>query len=121
MGTTVGQPAPEAYSIFRERLLFNLSRARKTLKSILQNRLALAGLIITLFFCGMALFAPVLVGPYQSYGNLSQGDLLPSSQHPLGTDGSGKDILNLLVYGSQVSLLVGFAASFMAMVVGTAL
>ncbi len=121
MATTAAQPSSEAYSIFRERLLFNLGRARKTLLAILHNKLALSGLIITMIFFGMAVFAPLLVGPYQSYGNLSTGDLRPSSQHPLGTDGTGKDILNLLIYGSQVSLLVGFAASFMAMVVGTVL
>src|SRR2546428_10630371 len=69
----------------------------------------------------MALLAPLLVGPYQSSLQFTTPDQPPSSQHPLGTDESGKDILNLLVYGSQVSVLVGFAASFVAMVAGTAL
>src|SRR2546428_10103332 len=69
----------------------------------------------------MALLAPLLVGPYQSSLQFPKPDQPPSSQHLLGTDESGKDILNLLVYGSRVSVLVGFAASFVAMVAGTAL
>ena len=121
MATAVAESAPEPYSIFRERLVFNLGRFRKILMAVLHNKRALAGLIITLVFVGMAVFAPLLVGPYQSYANLFQPDLHPSAQHPLRTDPSGKDILNLLIYGSQVSLIVGFAASLMAMVVGTAL
>jgi len=88
---------------------------------ILRKKLALAGLIIILTFVFMALLAPVLVGPYQSSLQFTTPDQPPSSQHPLGTDESGKDILNLLVYGSRVSVLVGFAASFVAMVAGTAL
>lgn len=121
MATASEEAPPEPYSIFRERLLFNLGRGRKILFAILRNKLALAGLVITIIFVGMALFAPLLVGPYQSYAHLSGPDLPPSSVHPLGTDSSGKDIFNLLIYGSQVSLIVGFAASLMAMIVGTSL
>src|SRR2546426_4513788 len=88
---------------------------------ILRKKLALAGLIIILVFVFMALLAPVLVGPYQSSLQFTTPDQPPSSQHPMGTDESGRDILNLLVYGSRVSVLVGFAASFVAMVAGTAL
>src|SRR3989449_9060548 len=88
---------------------------------ILRKKLALAGLISILTSVCMALHAPVLVGPYQSSLQFTTPDQPPSSQHPLGTDESGKDILNLLVYGSRVSVLVGFAASFVAMVAGTAL
>jgi len=88
---------------------------------IFRKKLALTGLIIIVIFVLMALLAPLLVGPYQSSLQFTKPDQPPSSQHPLGTDESGKDILNLLVYGSQVSVLVGFAASFVAMVAGTAL
>ncbi len=61
----------------------------------------------------------MLVGPYQSALNLAGDNLPPSAAHPLGTDGQGHDILNLLTYGTQVDLVVGFAASLAAMVLGT--
>src|SRR3989442_4793337 len=37
----------------------------------------------------------------------------------LGTDWEGFDILTLLVYGGQISLIIGFSASIVAMVLGT--
>ncbi len=119
METPVTTSSEDAYSLFRERLFFNLGRARKTLVAIVRRKLALTGLLIILFFIGMALLAPVLVGPYQSSLLYTKPSQPPSSAHPLGTDGSGRDILNLLVYGSQVSLLIGLTASAVAIVVGT--
>src|SRR5438445_2097121 len=121
MGSTVVGSAANRYSLFQERFLLNLARLRKTMAEIFRKKLALTGLIIIVIFVLMALLAPLLVGPYQSSLQFTKPDQPPSSQHPLGTDESGKDILNLLVYGSQVSVLVGFAASFVAMVAGTAL
>ncbi len=121
MGATATASSPDTYSLFRERLLWNLGRFRKTMLEILRKKLALAGIIIIAIFVGMAVLAPVLVGPYQSSLAFATPDLAPSSVHPLGTDEAGRDILNLLVYGSQVSLLIGFVASLVAMVAGTSL
>lgn len=121
MDATVTAPPLDESSILRERLQFTWSRFWSTFKSIVGKKLALAGFVIIMFFVVMALGAPLFVGPYQNYLALSRPFLPPSSAHPLGTDESGKDILNILVYGSQVSLLVGFAASLMAMIVGTSL
>src|SRR4029077_15537632 len=42
----------------------------------------------------------------------------PSSEHPLGTDPSGFDMLGRIMYGGQISLIVGFAAAAIATVVG---
>jgi peptide/nickel transport system permease protein len=43
----------------------------------------------------------------------------PDAQHLLGRDDAGKDVLSLLIYGARVSLVVGFTASFMSMIIGT--
>jgi peptide/nickel transport system permease protein len=42
----------------------------------------------------------------------------PSSAHWLGTDDGGKDVFSAFVYGSRVSLIVGFAASMISMLIG---
>lgn len=112
-----------AYSILRERMLATVNRGRKTLVEVLRNRMSLAGLIIIVFFVVLAVFASALVGPYQSQlpGALFAHNLPPSWSHLLGTDNYGQDILNILVYGSQISLLVGFVASLAAMIMGTSL
>ncbi len=121
MGTATAAPALDDYSLFRERTTAMLRRGTKVLREILRNRLSLAGLIIIVVFAIMALFSYQLVGPYQSQLTLFPRDQPPSAQHLLGTDNRGQDVLNVLVYGSQISLLVGFVASFVAMVVGTSL
>jgi len=43
----------------------------------------------------------------------------PYPGYPLGTDKQGRSILTLLIWGSRISLIVGFAAALMAMVIGT--
>lgn len=50
-----------------------------------------------------------------NFSSLNQG---PSTAHWFGTDDLGRDILSRVVYGSRVSLIVGFGAMFIAMVVG---
>ena len=114
------QTPSEELGLVRERILVDLARFRKFLSQVLRNRLAAAGLIIIVVFVGMAILAPLLVGPYPSPLEATTPFQTPSSAHPLGTDRIGRDILTLLVYGSQISLIVGLAASAVAMVVGTA-
>ncbi len=108
------------YSLFREQISASLERTWRLLKEIARKKLALAGLIIILFFFVWALFAPYIVGPQQSILGLYQKNLAPSAQHILGTDEYGKDLFNLLVWGSQIAILVGFAASAAAMLLGSA-
>jgi oligopeptide/dipeptide ABC transporter ATP-binding protein len=69
----------------------------------------------------VALFAPI-IAPYDPYSpqDVSVEDIYqpPSPEHPLGTDDAGKDELSLFLYGSRVSLIVGFFASFIALAIG---
>lgn len=86
---------------------------------VLRNRLALAGVIIILFFVVLTLSAPLVVGPYPAADQGTTALLPPGPGHPLGTDRKGFDILTLLFYGGQISLLIGFSSSVVAMVLGT--
>lgn len=119
MGTVAAEPRLDQYSLFRERSLAAVQRMWRVLREVLRNRLSLVGVIIILIFVVMAVFAPVLVGPYQNQLALTTPSQAPSWQHLMGTDGTGQDVLNLLVYGSQISLIVGFVASLVAMILGT--
>jgi len=53
-------------------------------------------------------------------GTLADGSCAGTWQHPLGTTQSGKDILTMIVYGMQISMKVGFIATLIAVVIGTA-
>lgn len=75
-----------------------------------RNRLAVIGLVFVLFLIGTALLAPWL-SPY-SPTEYDLGSILlpPSSHHLLGTDEEGRDTLSRMIYGSRISLSVGFVA-----------
>ena len=90
-------------------------------KEFRRNRAGVAGLVILGFFVLVAVFAPLLAD--KSGLDVTQATGLPMHPpypgYPLGTDKQGRSILTLLIWGSRISLIVGFAAALMAMVIGT--
>jgi peptide/nickel transport system permease protein len=87
-----------------------------------RSRMGMVGLVLLGFFVAVALAAPLLVPPERLQVATAPGEILqePSAQFPLGTDDFGRSVLDLVIYGSRISLLVGFAATVMTMVVGAA-
>lgn len=87
-----------------------------------QSRMGMVGLILLGTFILLALAAPLLVGPSDLGVSNPPGLPLqpPSAEFPLGTEYFGRSVLDLVIYGSRISLLVGFAATVMTMTVGTA-
>lgn len=83
-----------------------------------KNKMAMIGLFILIFFIAVALLTP-LIAPYTYEGqNLELGATPPSTQHWLGTDTLGRDQLTRIMYGSRVSLMVGFVATAVALLIG---
>lgn len=90
---------------------------------------ALIAAVVTLLFFLGALFAP-LIAPHTPFdpATVSLSDaLMPPAwiedgawAYPLGTDGQGRCILSILLYGSRVSLFVGFASISLGVAVGIA-
>ena len=83
-----------------------------------QNRLAMFGLWVVLGLVLIALFTPWLAPYAYESQDLAMGASPPSARHWLGTDIHGRDLLTRLMYGSRVSLLVGFAATAVSLVIG---
>lgn len=83
-----------------------------------QNRLALLGMGVLVFMIVIALITP-WIAPY-SYEeqDLVLGAAPPSMQHWLGTDVLGRDMLTRVMYGGRVSLMVGFIATGVALLIG---
>ena len=115
-----GPPIPEATGrriawIRRRRAL------RQFWKTYRKSRMGMIGLGVMLFFLAIAIFAPLIVDqkglsvastpgrPFES----------PNVHFWLGTDNFGRSVLDLLVYGSRISLTVGFAATIVTMLLGT--
>jgi len=94
------------------------SRRFRLLRSpALRKPATIVGLTILVAFVLIAVFAPLLE-PYNPYIKTGPVYAPPSSAHWLGTDDSGADMLSLIIRGSRVSLIVGFAAALVAMVIG---
>ena len=87
-----------------------------------RSRMGMVGLFLLVFFISIALAAPLLVARERLRVASAPGAILepPSAGFPLGTDDFGRSVLDLVIYGSRISLLVGFAATVMTMVVGAA-
>ena len=87
-------------------------------KRFKRNRLAAAGGIVVLMLFIIALFANVL-SPYDP-SDIDRKHILepPSQSHPLGTDDLGRDVLSRMIFGSRISLSVGFVAVGIATIIG---
>ncbi|MGR3320004.1 MAG: ABC transporter permease [Candidatus Anammoxibacter sp.] len=85
---------------------------------LLKNRLAVAGGVIVIVFITMAILAP-LIAPYSYKAqNLSKQYQPPNTDHLLGTDSKGRDLLTRIMYGSRISLAVGFVATAVSILIG---
>jgi oligopeptide transport system permease protein len=83
-----------------------------------KNRMALFGFAVLLVLCVVSLLTP-WIAPYSyEQQDLMLGATPPSAAHWLGTDIFGRDMLTRIMYGGRVSLMVGFIATAVALVIG---
>ena len=83
-----------------------------------KNRLALFGFAVLIILCVVSLLTP-WIAPYgYEQQDLMLGATPPSLEHWLGTDIFGRDMLTRIMYGGRVSLMVGFIATAVALVIG---
>jgi|TARA_B100001939_G_scaffold47736_1_gene37183 oligopeptide transport system permease protein len=87
-------------------------------RRLIANRAAVASACILIILILAALFAPWIAPHSYSYQNLDLGATPPSGEFLLGTDTLGRDLLSRILYGARVSLLVGFVATAVALVIG---
>jgi peptide/nickel transport system permease protein len=80
------------------------------------------GLVIVTFFVLLAIIGPYITphDPWKTADSIEDILSSPSLEHPLGTDELGRDILSQIIYGTRISLIIGFASAAIAVVVGTA-
>ena len=98
--------------------------------SFKSSTLTVVAAVATVLIVALAFLAPVLA-PHTPFDpatlNLSDGLKPPAFSvdgdwtFPLGTDEQGRDVLSAIMYGTRLSLVVGFASVIVAMVLGIAL
>jgi len=75
--------------------------------------------VILVIIGGAAALAPVLAQYPYAETDFGSRFLLPSRDHPLGTDNLGRDLFSRLLYGSRISLGISFGAVILAKVAAT--
>jgi peptide/nickel transport system permease protein len=94
------------------------SAFRRGLEVFLENKLAVAGVVIIVVMVLFCSLGPVFYHGNTTVVNFINQTLPPGAGHPLGTDANGNDILARLMTSGQISLEVGIAAAILATVIG---
>jgi peptide/nickel transport system permease protein len=96
-----------------------ISQSQRLWFTFSRNKTALAGVVIALCIISVAILAP-WISPFDP---LKQDPFYrlagSSSEHWLGTDDFGRDVLSRIIWGSRVSLLIGSASVLLGMLLGT--
>jgi peptide/nickel transport system permease protein len=123
----------EEQSLHTARLLDKpLTQWRLALRRFRERKGGMIGLGIVVFLIGVAIFAPVLAPYPPNQVLIGKEDVGPREkpcihilgcdeskpQHILGTDGNVRDEFSRIIYGSRVSLTLGFFTVTLALVVG---
>lgn len=88
------------------------------MKELIKNRMAFAGLVFICVIIIFAVFAPLIATWDPAKVDSSSVLMPPSKDHILGTDTLGRDIFSRIVYGSRISLSIGFIAVGIAVLIG---
>jgi peptide/nickel transport system permease protein len=109
-----------------QRITLDLYRERlaASTRTFMENRAAMVGLLILVAAILLAVFAPWLAPGDPSATSYDEDGLPetlepPSAEHPMGTTHLGQDVYSQWVYGSRVSLIVGFLSGLSVLVIGT--
>jgi peptide/nickel transport system permease protein len=89
----------------------------KILKKFAKHKLAVYSVFFLALVLIVAIFAP-LIAPYDPNDMAGAFSNPPDGSHFLGTDQIGRDILSRVIYGSRISLLVGFSSIATGLVIG---
>lgn len=96
----------------------SISYWKDSWRKLKKNKLAIIGLIFIILIILSAIFIPGFSKYDYISNNLEITNQWPSSQHWFGTDTLGRDVFVRVLYGARYSLIIGFAASFLNLVIG---
>jgi len=109
---------PEA-AIRNERLRLRLKSIRSFWRRFAARPDGVIGVVVLIFFSILAIAPGFFVGPLQTVITATGLPLdPPSTAHWLGTDELGRDILNLTVHGTRISMFIGLLATVITILLG---
>lgn len=123
-GQASSEPSARMSALPRVRRDLPLAQFVRTNREVFErDRMALAGLVIFIFFILVAVFAG-LIAPNDPIEVIQEDGIWLANEKPserffLGTTNLGRDIYSQLVYGARAALVVGFSAAIAVSVIGT--
>jgi len=93
--------------------------AKAIIRGIFKHKLSRAGIIIIFLLLIMAIFAPLLAPYDPNVADLYNVLTGPSANHWLGTDNVGRDLFSRIIYGSRITMTVGFFSVFISVFIGS--
>jgi peptide/nickel transport system permease protein len=100
---------------------YNRGLWRRSLRKFKRHKTGIIGGLILLIYIITAVFAPYISKFDPIAQNLSERLHPPSWKHLLGTDYAGRDIFSRIIYGTRISLTIGFVSVSLALIFGTIL
>ncbi|MGN0337671.1 MAG: ABC transporter permease [Lachnospiraceae bacterium] len=95
----------------------SLTYTQGVVRTLKQNKAAMISLGFILFIILVAIFGPIILPDYQKTDLMSTLQA-PGGGHWLGTDDLGRDVLTRLVRGTRTSLIIGFVAETINLLIG---
>ena len=86
-------------------------KVNRSLRKLLNNRLAIVGIIIFLIILLSSIFAPLLTKYDPLAVDMKNVLKAPSAEHIFGTDKVGRDVFARVLYGGRISILVGLGSA----------
>lgn len=108
---TITAPAPPAEK--------SHSALQMSMRRLLRHKAAMISLAFIVFVVLAALFAPLITPHDPNTQDLGGFFAPPSATYPLGQDELGRDVLSRVIYGSRISLVVGFSVAIISVLLGT--
>src|SRR5699024_4293728 len=96
-----------------------ISPWRETWQEFKRNKIAVAGMVIVLFFIILAICATFLSKEGINEQVMTDRLKPPSKEYWLGTDDFGRDILSRIIHGARISLWVGFSSVIGSVIIGS--
>jgi peptide/nickel transport system permease protein len=116
-----GTAAVEAAELTPELTRKRRSQLRIIADRFFRNHVAVVGMIVLFIVIALALLAPLITAKGAADVPTINQLMGPTLTHPLGTDFLGRDVFARLLFGAQVSLLVGASSMLVALVIGVGL
>ncbi|HEX5505087.1 MAG TPA: oligopeptide ABC transporter permease [Thermomicrobiales bacterium] len=110
--------APSTHAALPARRARVESPTRRALRRFRRHKLAVVGMVILGLFILLAIFAPVVARVDPNRVDLLARNLGPTAKHWFGTDRTGRDTFARTLYAGRVSLVIGFAAATISIVIG---